>query len=101
MAKVYAPNEEFRGTRFGVSFKHGQAETDDPIAIGRLLRAGYRVDDSSDKARQVDPVSTKELADHTKAELKELAAAEGIDLAGHTTKAEYVEAIESARSGSN
>ena len=98
MAKITAPNPDFNGTRHGVRFHDGKAETDDPIAIGLLLRAGYRVDDTAEKRRQVDPVSTKELADHTVKELEALALEEGIDLTGCSNKTDKIAAIEAARS---
>ncbi len=97
MAKITAPNPEFRGVRHGVSFHNGQAESDDPIAIGALLRAGYQVDDTEEQVHHADPIPTRELADHTVKELEAIALEEGIDLAGCTLKTEKVAAIEAAR----
>lgn len=96
MAKIQAPNPDFRGTRHGVVFRSGKAETDDPVAIASLLQAGYLVTDVEEQVHEEDP-TVDTLGDLKVKELRALAAEEGIVLAGVTTKAEIIEVIEAAR----
>ncbi len=111
MARVTAPNPEFSGSRFGVRFFNGRASTDDAIAIGRLLRAGYLVDDRGDRPVQTqdepEPELTPEpepepeadqldLESLTVRELVTLAGDRNIDLQGARRKSELIAAVRAA-----
>lgn len=48
MAKIIAPNKQYTGTSAGVSFVHGEGETDNPHLIEWFESKGYTIDNSAE-----------------------------------------------------
>ncbi len=112
--KISLPgNNSFSGEHMGLIFTRGEAHTGDAFLASRLKSKGYTV--AADEGVGGEDVSGQDeitkvhidaaeagrikLEDMTVPQLKESAAAKGIDLSGARTKAEIISAINAAETG--
>lgn len=70
MNKIKSPNKAFTGTRAGVSFIKGEAETDNQWAIDWFKTNGYEVEEEQQVS--TDKPINKLTKDEIKAKLEEL-----------------------------
>lgn len=93
MAKITTPVKGFTGSVVGVSFKDGTGSTDDPTALAYFARQGYGIEQSD---TPVEIPDGKPSTDWKGDQLKAYAGQHEIDLGSAKSKAEIVEAIETA-----
>lgn len=90
----------FSGVHMGLIFSNGTTHTDDAFLATRLQSKGYAVEsepDEADTEADDEAPAAPDLESFTIAQLKELAAAEGIDLGAAKTKAEIIAVISEAQ----
>ena len=91
MAKITSPVKGYTGTRVGIAFANGVAETDNASAIAYFRRHGYGIEMPEP---ETPPFPEGEPTEKwTADELKAYAAAKDIDLGDAKKKADIVAAL--------
>ena len=84
----------FSGVHMGLVFTNGTTHTDDAYLATRLRSKGYAVERDPDEADAAS--AAPDLESLTVAQLRDLAAEDGIDLGKAKTKAEIIAAFNEA-----
>lgn len=81
--KIETPAKDYTGVSFGIAFNAGVGETSDAWLVQRFKESGYKVSEIGGGDETEAPIPDTDLTGLSYAELKEKAAALGLEFSGN------------------